>query len=494
MGTKTGIRQGAKRYVKGIVIVLIVAMAAGAFYIGIGNSQYQSSLNLYKGPSASVNGVKIADEDFNSALNQTRNEFYQYGAALSEELIHNFALENAINNQIMQNAQKDMNIKVSNGEVNAFMDQLHKSYNTEEEWSMLLYQTGAGSERELRSMVRESIKYLNFLNALAKESGLIVEEQDIINAYQSVDASHILIRVKTLDTDTEGHTDAEARKIANEIYEQLKAGADFAALANEKTEDPSGQGKGGNLGSFIRGQMVPEFEEAAFTTPVGEISEPVKTSFGYHIVKVNNRVDPEGEEFQSKKAEYEKNLLAQKFEKEQLNSWIEKQRSQATIDILDPALRAFRLKSEEKWPEAALAYEKAIKKDKNNQGYYLSLKEVYVKDNRLDDAAKLMETARKKWPENTAVLTALADVYALQKDTAKTGEVLAYTSSIANDDVALHQEIKALYEKAEMTAEAADEQIIIEALVAQQAAAQTGADTTGGISTDETTIGSEDGD
>ncbi len=104
-----------------------------------------------------------------------------------------------------------------------------------------------------------------------------------------------------------------------------------------------------------------------------------------------------------------------------------------------------------------------------------------------------METARKKWPENTAVLTTLADVYALQKDTAKTGEVLAYTSSIAGDDVAMHQEIKALYEKAEMTAEAAEEQIIIETLAAQQATEQTGADITGDISADETSTGSEGG-
>ena len=196
-----------------------------------------------------------------------------------------------------------------------------------------------------------------------------------------------------------------------------------------------------------------------------------------------------------KKAEYEQELIAQKFQNEGLTAWIEEQRSKATIEILDPAFRAFRLKNEEKWPEAALAYEKAIKKDKDNQGYYLSLKEVYVRDNRLDDAAKLMETARKKWPENLAVLLALADVYALQKDTVKTGEVLAYTSSIGGDDIALHQEIKALYEKAEMTAEAADEQVLIEALVGQQAADQTGADVTGDILADDLSSGlEEDGD
>lgn len=490
MGTMTSIRKGAKRYLKGVVVILIIAMAAGAFYIGIGNAQYKNSQDLYKGPSASVNGVKISDEDFNDALYRTRYEFAQYGAALSEELVHSFALDKAINNQILKNAQKDLGIKATNKEVNDFMDRLHKLVPTEEEWSMLLYNNGVSSERELRVLVRESLAFQNLLKVLAKDSGLTVTEEEIIKNYQTVEASHILIRVKSFDEE-EGHTDAEALQIATEIYEQLKAGADFATLANEKTEDPSGQGKGGNLGTFLRGQMVTEFEEVAFSLPVGEISEPVKTTFGYHIIKVTDRVDPESEEFKNKKAEYEQELLAQKFQDEKLNSWLEEQKANATIEILDPGLRAFRLKNEEKWPEAALAYEKAIKKDKDNQGYYLSLKEVYVKDNRLADAAKLMEKAREKWPENISVLTALADVYVQLKETDKVREVLTYTSSIAGDDIALHQEIKALYEKAEMTAEAADEQIIIDALLNQQAVEQTGADLTeDSFSTDDTSSAS----
>ena len=263
MGTMTGIRKGAKRYLKGVVVVLIVALAAGAFYMGIGNSKYQNSLDLYKGPSASVNGVKIKDEDFNNALYRTRYEFSQYGAALSEELIHSFALEKAIENQFLTNAQKELRIKATNKEVNDFMDRLHQLVQTEEEWSSLLYKNGVASERELRGLVRESLVFQNLMKALAKDSNLTVTEEEIIKTYQSVEASHILIRVKTADTDEVGHTDAEALQLANEIYEQLKAGADFVAVANEKTEDPSGQGKGGSLGTFLRGQMVTEFEEVA---------------------------------------------------------------------------------------------------------------------------------------------------------------------------------------------------------------------------------------
>ena len=100
-------------------------------------------------------------------------------------------------------------------------------------------------------------------------------------------ASHILIAVKP-----EGGPDAEAKAKAKADIVAARAklaGADFAKLANENTDDPSGKGNGGQLPPFSRGQMVPEFEQAAFTMAPGEIRGPIKTQFGYHIIKVGSR-------------------------------------------------------------------------------------------------------------------------------------------------------------------------------------------------------------
>ncbi len=85
-----------------------------------------------------------------------------------------------------------------------------------------------------------------------------------------VHALHILVK-----------TEAEA----NELLFDLKRGKDFGEVAKERSLCPSGK-KGGDLGWFGKGQMVPEFDKAAFTLKVGEISKPVKTQFGYHIIKV----------------------------------------------------------------------------------------------------------------------------------------------------------------------------------------------------------------
>lgn len=78
----------------------------------------------------------------------------------------------------------------------------------------------------------------------------------------------------------------EAHQKAQKVYEEIKAGKDFAQAAREYSDDTSNKDRGGDLGAFARGMMVPEFEQAAFALKPGEVSEPVKTIYGWHIIKV----------------------------------------------------------------------------------------------------------------------------------------------------------------------------------------------------------------
>jgi peptidyl-prolyl cis-trans isomerase D len=104
---------------------------------------------------------------------------------------------------------------------------------------------------------------------------------------EQVAASHILIKV---DPEKGPAADAEAKQKAEAIFARASKGEDFAKLANENTEDPSGKGSGGQLPPFGRGQMVPEFEQAAFEMKPGEIRGPIKTQFGYHVIKVLSKL------------------------------------------------------------------------------------------------------------------------------------------------------------------------------------------------------------
>jgi peptidyl-prolyl cis-trans isomerase C len=111
--------------------------------------------------------------------------------------------------------------------------------------------------------------------------------------YEEAKASHILIRFKgsqvPLRPGEKELTEEEALAKAKEIREKLVKGGDFAAIAKAESDDVGSGANGGSLGTFGHGRMIPVFEQAAFTLPIGQISEPVKSQFGYHIIKVEER-------------------------------------------------------------------------------------------------------------------------------------------------------------------------------------------------------------
>ena len=114
------------------------------------------------------------------------------------------------------------------------------------------------------------------------------ENKTQFSSPEQVRASHILI--KTTKGDEEGN--AEAKKKIEDLLKKARAGGDFAALAKENSEDPGSKDKGGEY-TFRRGRMVPEFEKAAFSLKVGEVSDVVTTSYGYHIIKLSEKIAAE---------------------------------------------------------------------------------------------------------------------------------------------------------------------------------------------------------
>jgi len=109
---------------------------------------------------------------------------------------------------------------------------------------------------------------------------------------EEVSAQHILINLPEKSTPEE---ETKAQAIVKEVQEKIKKNESFAELAKTYSDDPGSKTNGGNLGPFGRGRMVPEFEKAAFATPVGQVSEPVRTKFGFHLIKVNEKT-PESQQ------------------------------------------------------------------------------------------------------------------------------------------------------------------------------------------------------
>lgn len=136
------------------------------------------------------------------------------------------------------------------------------------------------------------------------------------NEYEQVRARHILIRFAgsplPLKAGQKDLTDAEALAKAQEIAKRVKGGEDFAAVAMKESDDTGSAANGGDLNFFHRGQMVPPFEQAAFSLPVGQVSDPVKSQFGYHVIKVEAK---ETKTLGDVKADIEKKLKPEQSQK-----------------------------------------------------------------------------------------------------------------------------------------------------------------------------------
>jgi peptidyl-prolyl cis-trans isomerase C len=150
--------------------------------------------------------------------------------------------------------------------------------------------------------------------------------------YETVHSRHILIRMKgsplTLRAGKQELTDEEALAKAQDLRKKILAGGDFAALAKTESDDATSGANGGDLGSIKRGQMVTEFDQAVFSLPVGQVSEPVKTRYGYHLIKVEQH---DSKTFDDAKADLEK-----KMRPELARSAVENLRRQTPV-ILDDA-------------------------------------------------------------------------------------------------------------------------------------------------------------
>ncbi len=152
-----------------------------------------------------------------------------------------------------------------------------------------------------------------------------------IGEEKEVHARHILFRTPAGDE----KASKEAEDKLKAVIVRLKKGEDFAKVASEVTEDPSGKANGGDLGYFSKDQMVPEFSEVAFKLDKGQISDPVKTQFGWHVIKIEDKRVKEAPKFEDVKPQIE-NFVVRKAQAD----LVTKLRADAKIERMDKPAKA----------------------------------------------------------------------------------------------------------------------------------------------------------
>ena len=131
------------------------------------------------------------------------------------------------------------------------------------------------------------------------------------------------------------HILVESEVKARDIFEKIAHGEDFARMAKEHSKDPGSKEEGGDLGYFARGQMVPQFEEAAFKLKPGEISQPVQSQFGWHIIKLEDKRQNGAPPFEAIKERIMASLVHRKAQE-----MAQTLRDKAKLEFVDPALKA----------------------------------------------------------------------------------------------------------------------------------------------------------
>ena len=188
------------------------------------------------------------------------------------------ALDALISEKIMELEVEKNKIEVSEEEIEKELNEMREYYGGEEELDKAIEQFGYTMD-DIKNNITMNLQIEKLLEPYItitdeEMQAYFEENKASLNQVEQVKASHILV---------------ESKEIADEVIQKLNEGGNFADLAKEYSKDTMNSQSGGDLGYFGKGEMLAEFENEAFSLGINEISEPVKTNYGYHIIKVEDK-------------------------------------------------------------------------------------------------------------------------------------------------------------------------------------------------------------
>ena len=272
---------------------------------------------------AVVNGTIITQAEFDRVLGYELRRTAQSGQQIpgaQMAKIENSILDSLIVGELLFQESKKKGIQVKPETVTEQLMTIKQRFPSEAEFKKAL-EANNMTESKISTDIKRDMAIQQLLDKEVDQKVQITDEESktfydtnpqLFQQPERVKASHILIKV---DEGASEEKKAEALKKIIEIQQKVQKGEDFAALAKTYSEGPSGP-KGGDLGSFGRGQMVKPFEDAAFSLKPNETSDIVETKFGYHLIKVVDKQPAKKIAYADAKDRINKRLKDQKLRTE----------------------------------------------------------------------------------------------------------------------------------------------------------------------------------
>jgi peptidyl-prolyl cis-trans isomerase C len=286
---------------------------------------------------ARVNGEAISRGDLEKAVSEIEARAGQSMPADQRDRVLRAVLDQLIGFRLLAQESVARKTAVTDADVDARIAQIRSQFPSDEVFQQQLQQRQT-TLAELRADTRASMQITLMLQAELGTRTAVTPEQ--VNDFyvknpaafqqgERVKASHILVRMQA-NADAAEREKALAK--ATGILVDVKAGKDFAALAKQHSDDPGSGANGGDLGYFERGQMVPPFEQAAFSLPVGQTSELVQSDFGYHIIRVTDKQPGRTQPLAEVQANIEQYLVGQNRE-QQTRLFVDTLKSKGKVEI-----------------------------------------------------------------------------------------------------------------------------------------------------------------
>ena len=260
-----------------------------------GDAPAKTELPPIKDPVATVNGENITKADLDDALGkEVKAAGMKADDLTAEQKLEGYRqiLDGLIMDKLITKAASG--VKVPQAEIDAEIAKIKKQFPSEDEFKKQLESVGQ-SEKSLNEQVGKMMQQRQWFEGKIGKTAEVTdadakkfydENKAEFEAPEQVKASHILFMVKKDDAQDKVDKQLEKAKAA---AARAKKGEDFTALAKELSEEPGAKESGGDLGFFAKDRMVPEFADASFGMKPGDISEPVRTQFGWHVIKVEDR-------------------------------------------------------------------------------------------------------------------------------------------------------------------------------------------------------------